>query len=240
MGGFFYNLGKKAGPKIRKAQWVWTAATAPEAEVIETERAAGADMAQAVRRMCPPCRDIDKVETLKTIGTRLTERQKNKSRTFNFECLHSEVPQAFCLPGGFVFLSDSMMNLCNNNRHQVAFICAHEMAHVTEGHALDRMLANAIITTLSKSTVLRHAAGAALQKLGIHFLESAYSQDQELRADELGIRLAAGAGFDPKSAIDLLAKLDTSEQTPLLSKYFSTHPPCRKRVDHIKQLLKST
>jgi hypothetical protein len=31
MSGLFYNLGRLAGPKIRKAKWAYLSATAPEA-----------------------------------------------------------------------------------------------------------------------------------------------------------------------------------------------------------------
>ena len=37
----FYNLGKKAGPKIRKAKWIWHSITSSEADIIKAEHEVG-------------------------------------------------------------------------------------------------------------------------------------------------------------------------------------------------------
>ena len=62
MAGLFFNLGKLAGPKIRKAQWAYLAVTAPEAEVIEAEFIVGADMARVVREQFRQCTDHEKTD----------------------------------------------------------------------------------------------------------------------------------------------------------------------------------
>ena len=239
MAGLFYNLGKLAGPKIRKAKWAYLAATAPEAEVIETEFAVGADMARAIRKQFERCANSQETHLLVEMGAALVRCVKNNRRRYSFECIHTTEPQAFCLPGGFIFVSDSMIELCGQDSNQIAFILAHEMAHVIEGHVMERMLSHSIVKAVMRAGHLRAAVTGSLGKLGARFLERAYSQENELRADTLGVRLAAGAGCDSGGAIDLFLRLDSMHEGSTLGQYFSTHPPCRIRIENIQNARKN-
>ena len=237
MGGFFYQLGRLAGPKIRKVQWAWAAATAPEAEAIVAERKAGADMACSIRQQRRVCADLPIVELLAETGSALAGRVKNKQRTFEFICLSGEQPEAFCLPGGFVFVSRPMIELCGENPERLAFVLAHEMAHILEGHAMQRMVSGAVLKTASRAKVIPHAAAGAMGKLGTEFLEKAYSRQQELAADALGLRLAMAAGFDGRAGVAVFEKLAALEQPAGPLKYFSTHPEAQERIARLRQLL---
>jgi predicted Zn-dependent protease len=237
MGGFFYNLGRLAGPKIRKVKWAYLAATAPEDEVIEAEYAAGADLAAVVRRQSQPSPDAESVRLLDDTGRALTGCLKKKNRKFSFECIHSVEPQAFCLPGGFIFISDSIIELCGRDPNQIAFILAHEMAHVIEGHVMERMLAGSLVKAMTKAGHLR-AATSKLGKIGVQFLERAYSRENEFRADRFGVHLALAAGFDAGGAIDLFLRLEPLQKGTTLGPYFSTHPSCSERIEQTRQVLK--
>jgi len=46
----FYNLGRKMGPKIRKAQWMWTSFTGTEDDAIRLEQRVGVDLAEETRQ----------------------------------------------------------------------------------------------------------------------------------------------------------------------------------------------
>ena len=190
MTGFFYQLGRKVGPKLRKVNWIWTAATASEDEAIAAERAAGADLAQIVLRQRRVFADPPAVELLAAVGAALTARVKDKRRSFDFICLAGERPEAFCLPGGFVFVSGGMMDLCERSADRLAFVLSHEIAHILEGHALQRMIGSTVLRGAGRAGVVRYASTGVLGKLGVEFLEKAYSRQQEHDADALGLRLA--------------------------------------------------
>lgn len=180
-------------------------------------------------------------EMLSRIGRRLTACVANKARRFNFEPVNGTEPNAFALPGGFVFVTRSLIELCQCNQDEVAFILGHEMAHVIRGHAMDRIISNSAIAAASRAAPIRGALSGWLRKVGIQFLESAYSQDMEFEADELGIRLSAAAGYDPHASVQLfdrLAKPDSTVSSFDLSAYFSSHPPFKERVNNINDLLR--
>jgi predicted Zn-dependent protease len=236
MSGLFYNLGKLAGPKIRTAKWAYLSATAPEAEVIEAEYAVGSDMAQQIHRQYAVCPNI--TQQLKPIANPLIKSLKNNLRTFSFEVIRASEPQAFCLPGGFVFVSDTMVEYCVSNTNQLAFIMAHEMAHVIQGHVMERMLANALIKTITRGGHLRAAATGSLGQLGTQFLGRAYSQENEYRADTFAVQLTTAVGYDPAGAIDLFLHLKPLQTDPLLGQYFSTHPSFNARIQNIQDVIK--
>lgn len=237
MGGFFYNLGRMAGPKIRKAKWAYLAATAPEGDVIRAEYAAGADIAAAMRAKLQISSNAEHLRLLKETGRALTGCLKKKNRKFTFECIQSIEPQAFCLPGGFIFVSDSIIELCGRDPNPIAFILAHEMAHVIEGHVMERMLSSSLVQAMKKAGHLRAATGS-LAKIGVQFLERAYSRENEFRADQFGVRLVSAAGFDAGGAIDLFLRLEPLQKNSTLGQYFSTHPSCGERMEHVRGMLK--
>jgi predicted Zn-dependent protease len=238
MAGLFYNLGKLAGPKIRKAKWAYLAATAPAGEAVEAEFTVGADMARAIRKQFELCANSENADMLNATGSALVRCLKNNRRRYSFECIHATEPQAFCLPGGFIFISDSMVEQCGQDANQIAFILAHEMAHVIEGHVMERMLSHSLIKAAMRAGHLRAATIGSLGQLGAKFLERAYSQENELRADTMGVRLAAAAGYDPGGAIDLFLHLESLHDSSVLGEYFSTHPSCRIRIENIRQIRK--
>jgi predicted Zn-dependent protease len=232
MAGLFYNLGKLAGPKIRKAKWAYLAATATEAEVIAAERSVGDDMACAIRKQFEL--NPEKANLLTGIGAALVRCLKNNRRRYSFECIHTDQPQAFCLPGGFIFVSDSLIDLCEQDADAIAFVCAHEMAHIIEGHVMERMLSHSLIKAAMRAGHLRAVTTGAMGQLGVQFLERAYSQENELRADTMSVRLATVAGYNSAAMIDLFLRLEPLQKDKF--RYFSTHPTCQHRIENIRHL----
>jgi predicted Zn-dependent protease len=71
-------------------------------------------------------------------------------------------------------------------------------------------------------------------------VHKAYSREQELDADLLGVQLAHSAGFDPRGAVGLLSRL-LAEANPgdPLNTYFATHPPFEVRIAQVNRYLES-
>ena len=236
----FYHLGRKMGPKLRKARWMWESMAGTEADAIRLEHGVGLDLAHEARKQLQIDADAQTEETLDEIGYQLTACVVNKLRTFHFNAFHSAEPNAFALPGGFVFISRSIIELCRWDRSEVAFILAHEMGHVIRGHAIERIVANSAVSAVSRAAPVRGVLAGWLKTVGVQFLQTAYSRDQELEADRLGVRLMDAAGYDPEASMRLLARLAELKQSsdPLkLGEYFSTHPNSEVRIRSIRHYL---
>ena len=240
MGGLFYNLGKKVGPKIRKVKWLWQSIAGSKADAIEAEKEVGRDLAYQIKNQLGLDQNSQAKQTLDEIGHRLAGCVTDKSRTFSFEIVKGTQPNAFALPGGFIFVTRSLLELCQWNNNEIAFILGHEMSHVIRGHAMDRIISNSAIATASRAAPIRSLLTGWLRTVGVRFLESAYSQELESDADKLGVRMVRAAGFDPDACAQLLsrlAKYSPSDGKPDLGNYFSSHPAFEKRIKNIHHLL---
>jgi predicted Zn-dependent protease len=238
--GFFYKMGKMAGPKVRKGKWLWHSLTSSEKEVLAAEYEVGQDLAREIRREMPPVSDPQVGQLFSDIGGRLAGRLSSKKRKFSFELVAGAEPNAFALPGGFIFVTEALWDLCAHDPDEMAFILAHEMAHVVRKHAIDRLISSSAISVLTRAAPVQGVLGGWLRSVGVQFLYNAYSQDRELEADDFGARLVKAAGFDLNAAVRLLARLMRRRPGPgenELGSYFSSHPPLTSRIKYIKRKL---
>ena len=230
------------GPKVRKGKWLAQSLTGGEADAIRAEYEVGRDVAHEIRgRLGLDTEPLGR-QLLAEIGTRLTARVANKAHRFAFDALAGAEPNAFALPGGFVFVTRAMLDLCDRDHDELAFILGHEMAHVIKGHAIERVTTSAAISVASLAAPVRGILGAWVRRVGVDFVTSAYSRDRELEADTLGARLAQAAGYDPSAAARLLSRLASPEQptgNATVGDYFSSHPPAAVRIRNVNCLLRA-
>jgi len=240
-GGLFYNLGRKFGPKVRKARWMWESLAGTEADAIRLEHGVGLDLAQEAELQLTMDSDPETARVLGEIGQRLSACVANRLRSFRFHAFLGGQPNAFALPGGFIFVGRSILELCRWDKDQIAFVLAHEMAHVLRRHAIERIVTNSAVSVAARAAPVSGALGPWLRNVGLHFLETAYSRDQELEADKLGVRLILAAGYAPEASTELfsrLAELSKSSDPAALGEYFSTHPSAEVRIRSIRQSLR--
>src|SRR4051812_2481477 len=134
------GLGHAAIPAIRKSRWVWRSLTGDEAGAIRSESEFGQALAVELRMKNGVSNDPQDIALVSGIGRRVSACVRNKLRTFKFEILLEPAPTAMALPGGFIFVSSGLLEFCQRDPDELAFVIAHEMGHVLRGHALERML----------------------------------------------------------------------------------------------------
>jgi predicted Zn-dependent protease len=220
---------------------MWQSFTGTEADAIKVEYEVGLDLAREIRQQLGRQQQPQTDQVLNEIGNRLAACVANKSRRFNFETVNGPEPNAFALPGGFVFVTQSLVELCRYDKNEIACILGHEMAHIIRGHAMNRIVSNSAIAAASRAAPIRGVLSGWLRKVGVQFLESAYSKDLESEADRLGVRLVAAAGYEPDAFMELftrLAKLKSPPNELDLGSYFSSHPPFKVRIENIKRQLR--
>jgi predicted Zn-dependent protease len=241
LSGLFYNLGRKVGPKVRKARWMWQSIAGSESDAVKIEYEVGMDLAREIRWQLGREQEPQTDKLLNEIGNRLAACVANESRRFSFETIKGPEPNAFALPGGFIFVTQSLVDLCRHDHNEIACILGHEMAHIIRGHAMNRIVSNSAIAAASRAAPIRGSLSGWLHKVGVQFLESAYSKNLESEADRLGVRLVAAAGYEPGACVKLfsrLAKLNSPPNQFDLGSYFSSHPPFKVRIDNIKHQLR--
>ena len=229
MDSFFKGLGKKAGETYNKSRWLYDSLLGTEEERIASEYKLGHQMAKEITAESE-CVQIEFIEVLhKRLAAWI-----NTPHRFTCSVIRSKDVNAFVLPGGFIFLTDAIVNHCERNEDELAFIIAHEMAHVVKGHAFNRMVAEHSIQVISKWLRVGGLLQAAAKQATLKFLKTQYSRDNEHEADDYGIRLAMAAGCDPKGAVRMFERLKALGESDI-PEYFSTHPSFDSRIAQIKE-----
>jgi predicted Zn-dependent protease len=222
-------LGGQSRKPFRQAKWMWSWLAGTEAEAIQAEYEYGCECARQFAAQFSGKAPREKQEVVAAVGSRLADAVKDRRREFRFSLVRSSLSNAYALPGGFVFITEPLVDLCAQDRDELAFLLGHEMGHVLQGHARSQLTAR---TFLHAVTARLAGAGPMLRQL----LSQGYSRELELEADREGARLAAAAGFDPRAgarALDRLARVSGDHAG--LTEYFSSHPPLAERVQKLER-----
>jgi Zn-dependent protease with chaperone function len=149
----------------------------------------------------------------------------------------SDVVNAMSLPGGRVFVYRGLIRILEDP-DELAAVIAHEIAHVTERHGLER-----IGGQLGSFVLLRALlgdAGAVLESLGGaagELIRLDWSREDEHEADRVAVEMCAKAGIDPLALERAFAAMEkASEGAPEIPKWFGTHPPTAERRDAVRGL----
>ena len=239
----FYKLGRLAGGKARKVKWMWSSLTGDEDVAIRAEYGVGRDMAAVVRERSRCDVDPALQSLLDDTRDRLAAVVRNKLHRFEVGVVSDDQPTAYALPGGFIFITRSLTDLCERDRDELAFVVAHEMAHVIRRHAINRVLRQTAYAAVSMVAPGRGAIAPWLRRVGLEWLERAYSREQEYEADALGGLLMRAAGFDLTGPIRLFERfrmLARPADAPGLGAYLSTHPPVADRITQLRNRLART
>jgi predicted Zn-dependent protease len=209
--------------------WSWFAGT--EDELIRAERDYGLECARAFAKQFSGSVSGTDQELAANIGSRLADAAKDPRREFRFTVAASTLVNAFALPGGFVFITGSLLDLCEHDRDEIAFFLGHEIGHILRGHARDQLTAK---TFLSAVMARLPAAGQMLRQI----VGKGYSRTLELEADQEAVRLAAAAGFDARASVNALKRLaQVFPDASGLAEYLSSHPPLSERVRELEKYL---
>ncbi len=241
--GLFYNLGRRIGraaiPAIRKTKWIYNGLTGTEEEALQAEAQLGSALAVELRATTQPVSDPALAPLVGALCQRLAACVREKRRTFHCEVIAGETPNAMALPGGFVFIAESLVELCERRPDELAFVIGHEMGHIIRRQAWDRMLNQAVFQVASTVTARAGVLGGWLRQNGRRVLLGAHSRDAELEADELSFRLMVAAKFNPAGAISLLHRVERLGSDPgILGEYFSSHPPATERIARLEPLIR--
>lgn len=241
MSGLFYQIGRRLGeaalPLLRKAQWSWQTVAGSEADRLRAEQELGSTLAVRVREQLEVLDAPEDTALLHHLAQQLTAQVRDPRFAFRVGLVNLPEPAALGLPGGFVFLSRSLLEFCLRYEDELAFVIGHEMAHVLRGHAADRLLEDSALKVVSG--LLRRAGplGMLVKEAGFQMLTSAYSREGEFEADELGSRLAAAAGHHPLAGVRLFERLEARGAEPnTLGQYFSSHPTPAERIRHLGRI----
>jgi predicted Zn-dependent protease len=155
---------------------------------------------------------------------------------------------AWCMAGGKMAIYTGMWERLKATDDEIAQVMGHEIGHALANHTQERMsVAMGVgvatsIAAIAISSGSRSSAGSDLALTGVQLaaitaITLPNSREGESEADQIGIELAARAGYDPRAAVtlwDKMGKLGGGKGPP---EFLSTHPSAETRSARLRELV---
>jgi predicted Zn-dependent protease len=151
-----------------------------------------------------------------------------------------ETVNAWCMAGGRMAVYTGLFEKLKLTDDEFAQIMGHEISHALANHTAERMsraMATSIgvvaVGVMSENKIAAMGGAAVAAKLA---LELPNSRTAESEADEIGMRLATLAGYDPEAAVTLWQKMGAQggSKPP---EFLSTHPAPTNRESELNGMI---
>jgi Zn-dependent protease with chaperone function len=142
---------------------------------------------------------------------------------------------AFALPGGFIVVSDELVQMAANDE-EIAAVLAHELGHVELRHGLQSVLRNsAALVVVSTVTGDLSTLTAFSGTLPFLLFQRGYDRQFEREADAYAVDLLRHARINPAELAYILERLENARPaTGADFTYLSTHPSTSDRVKKLR------
>ncbi len=190
-------------------------------------------------------KDPVKNAMVRRVGMRIANITGQRNYKWEFFVINNnKEANAFCLPGGKVFVYTGLFKYIANDA-ELAAVMGHEIGHALARHGAERMSSGILAQTGGQvlqsvmvgqgnpqTTAMVMGAFGIGTQLGVML---PHSRTQEYEADHIGLVLMAKAGYNPQSALTFWNKFAKSGQTP--PEYLSSHPAPANRIATIRKLI---
>ncbi len=196
----------------------------------------GREAAQQAEQSIGLVDDAELQEYVHKIGIALAKSSERPALPWTFRVVDDPTPNAFALPGGFIFVTRGMLTLMDSEA-ELASVLGHEIGHVTARHSVSQISRQQLAQLgLGLGGILvpeiqpfGQAIGAGL---GLLFLK--HGRDDERQADELGFKYSRTQNYDVREMADVFEALqrygDRQEGRSGLPSWLATHPAPEERV----------
>lgn len=146
---------------------------------------------------------------------------------------------AWCMAGGRMAVYTGLLQKVDPTDDELAQVMGHEISHALANHTAEKMsVAIATQAGVAIAGILSDHAAAAMSATALAAtvaIELPNSRAAESEADEIGIELAAKAGYNPNAAISLWQKMGKvgGDSPP---QFLSTHPSPGNRQEKLAEL----
>jgi predicted Zn-dependent protease len=163
------------------------------------------------------------------IGQRLVRQSSRPDLPFTFQVVQDDSINAFATLGGFVYVNTGLIRRADNEA-ELAGVVAHEIAHITEKHVLDRLRQAAIAQGVLNATgvdpdVLVNIAYELV-------INRPNSRSAEYEADQVGLDILTRSNYAPVGMVNFFERLLSGGGG--LPQFLNTHPDTRNRVARLR------
>jgi predicted Zn-dependent protease len=162
-------------------------------------------------------------------GASLARASARPDLQWTFRVLDDPSVNAFAIPGGFVYVTRGLVAHLDS-RAQLAAVLGHEIGHVDARHSINQLSRAAVAGSgVGLFRIFdpagRHVGGAAERGLERFMLR--HSREDEIEADDLGVRYLQREQIDPRAMLEVLETVQRAQEVaggPRIAGGDSTHP----------------
>jgi len=215
----------------------------------EEERKLGKKVLLDIERKSEIVDDLILQGFIERVGRSLVPYASPAPFDFQFFVIKEQSPNAFAVPGGYVFVTTGLLVLAEDE-HEVAGVVSHEIAHVTSRHISEMIDRSKRINIASAAAMLLGAllggggqasgAVAATAAATAQALTLKYTRENETEADQNGLHTLAKSGYDSQGFVTFMNKMNrySIANSPKMPAYLSTHPALDERLALMENLIR--
>jgi len=186
---------------------------------------------------------IGRVRTIteRLVAQAISERPASANWQWSVEVIDDpKTVNAWCMAGGRMAIYTGLIQKLDPTDDELAQVLGHEISHALANHTAERMsmamagnlgvIAAGAVSSNPNQTMAMAATAAQLA------VELPNSRAAESEADQIGIELAAKAGYDPRAAVTLWQKMSSVGGGGAPPAFLSTHPSDEQRQSRLAKL----
>lgn len=215
---------------------------------LDQEVALGASSFTEIKSQMRVSQDAEMNATVQRVGQRIARAVGDAlpNAKWEFVVFEDDTPNAFALPGGKVGVHTGLFSIAQND-DELAVVMGHEIAHVTARHGAERISQGLLVAAggialdvalKDKDSEERALWMGAYGVAATGAVVLPHSRMNESEADNIGIRYAARAGYDPRAAIVFWSRMkEASADREKPPEWMSTHPSDDTRIKNLEKLM---
>lgn len=169
------------------------------------------------------------VAPVDSILERLCKAAAIEKDSIQLHIISDSEANAFALPDKQLVINSGLIANCRNS-NELAGVMAHELAHITQGHVMQKLVQEIGLATLTSISTGNADVGTIVRILS----SSAFSREAEREADITAVDYLTKANIAAADMANFLYRLGTNKNA--LEKYtawMSTHPDTEERAMYI-------
>ena len=215
-----------------------------------------AQIYENVKKKTKLSNDKKQLEEIKEIGGRIEDgvsfyfdSVNKQDPTYNFQWEYilvdnDKIKNAWCMPGGKIAVYTGILKI-TKNKHGLAAVLGHEIAHAVAKHSIERA-SRALILNVG-TTALDIFSGGAISNtqrttgvdvagmLRTFGIDNPFGRKQETEADYLGLIFSSLAGYDIRESVKIWERMKEENKGQEPPEWMSTHPSSAKRIENLKR-----
>jgi Zn-dependent protease with chaperone function len=207
----------------------------------EKEERIGRRLAENVEKQYELVEDDETIEKVQQIGEYLKEVSGIDEINYQIKIVKREGPNAFALPGGFIYLTADLLDYVHSD-DELAAVIAHEMGHIIHQHSIKQLQDKQKFKLVELLTLLvtGDSTLGILSELASITILNSYRREYEEEADLTALELLHKShNYHPVALLTYFERVSSEYMLkPNINMgIFKTHPEVRDRIKKIKQYL---